>query len=108
MGAKSFYTPTTSMLIQVISRDELESMMSRLLDKKLAPSQNSTPTVERFPENKLYRRKEAAEKLNISPTLLEKWTKQGLIKSRKIGTRIYYVEKDINEAIKNAFNSSKS
>ena len=105
MGAKSFYTPTTSMLIQVISIDELESMMSRLLDKKLAPSQNSTPTVERFPENKLYRRKEAAEKLNISPTLLEKWTKQGLIKSR---TRIYYVEKDINEAIKNAFNSSKS
>ncbi|MCS2503069.1 helix-turn-helix domain-containing protein [Bacteroides ovatus] len=56
----------------------------------------------------MYRRKEAAEKLNISPTLLEKWTKQGLIKSRKIGTRIYYVEKDINEAIKNAFNSSKS
>ena len=106
MGAKSFYTPT-SMLIQVISIDELERM-SRLLDKKLAPSQNSTPTVERFPENKLYRRKEAAEKLNISPTLLEKWTKQGLIKSRKIGTRIYYVEKDINEAIKNAFNSSKS
>ncbi|MCS2503068.1 hypothetical protein NXV80_17185 [Bacteroides ovatus] len=43
MGAKSFYTPTTSMLIQVISIDELESMMSRLLDKKLAPSQNSTP-----------------------------------------------------------------
>ena len=107
MVAKSFYTPT-SMLIQAISIDELESMMSRLLDKKLAPFLNPPPTAERFPENKLYRRKEASEKLGVSPTLLEKWTKQGLIKSRKIGTCIYYVEKDIDEAIKNEFNSSKS
>lgn len=42
MGAKSFYTPT-SMLIQAISIDELESMMSRLFDKKLAPFLNSPP-----------------------------------------------------------------
>lgn len=106
MDAKSFYTPT-SMLIQGTTMSDLERMISRLLDKKLAHSQNSTPTAERFPGNKMYKRKEAAEKLNISPTLLGKWSKQGLIKYRKIGNRIYYVEKDINEAIKNAFNSFK-
>lgn len=89
-----------AMLIQGATMSDLESMMSRLLDKKLADIIDSTPKVEERPNDGLYKRKAAAEKLQISTVTLDAWTKAGIINARRIGTRVYYTEKDINDALK--------
>lgn len=87
-----------AMLIQGATMSDLESMMSRLLDMKLANI--STPKVEENPKDRLYKRKAAAEKLQISLVTLDNWTKLGVITARKIGARVYYTDSDINNALK--------
>lgn len=97
-----FFSTPTATLIQGTTLDSLESMISRLLDKKLASIIEPTPEVKRQPSDGLYRRKEASVRLGVSTVTLDKWTKQGAINARKIGTRVYYTEKDINEALEKA------
>lgn len=97
---EQFFSNPNAMLIQGATMNELEKMMSRLLDKKLADIVESTPKVDEHPNDGLYRRKEAAEKLRISLVTLDNWTKLGIINARRIGTRVYYTDKDINDALK--------
>ena len=59
---EQFISNPNAMLIQVVTMNELESMMSRLLDMKLANIVESTPKVDGNPKDKLYKRKAAAEK----------------------------------------------
>lgn len=95
---EQFISNPNAMLIQGATMSDLESMMSRLLDMKLANI--STPKVEESPRDGLYKRKEAAEKLRISLVTLDNWTKLGIINARRIGTRVYYTDSDINNALK--------
>lgn len=97
---EQFLSTSNSILIQGVTPTDLENMLSRLLDKKLANFFESTPKVEIPPKDGLYRRKEAAEKLRISLVTLDNWTKLGIVNARRIGTRVYYTEKDLNEALK--------
>ena len=97
----NFLSPN-AMLIQGATMSDLENMMSRILDKKLANIIESTPKVEDFPKDTLYKRKDAAIRLQISLPTLDAWTRAGIINGRRIGTRIYYTEKDINDALKKA------
>ncbi len=97
---EQFISNPNAMLIQGATISDLESMMSRLLDKKLAIIVESTPQVEVSPKDGLYKRKEAAEKLRVSLVTLDNWTKLGIINARRIGTRVYYTDKDINDALK--------
>lgn len=89
-----------AMLIQGATMNDLESMMSRLLDKKLADIIESTPKVEESPKDGLNKRKDAAKRLQVSLPTLDAWTKAGIINARRIGTRVYYTDKDINDALK--------
>ncbi len=89
-----------STLIQGMTPPEIESMISRLLDKKLAGIFESTPKVEESPKDGLHKRKDAAKKLQVSLVTLDNWTKLGIINARRIGTRVYYTDKDINDALK--------
>lgn len=95
----NFLSPN-SMLIQGVTMSDFESMISRLLDKKLANIFESIPKQVESPKDGLYKRKEAAGKLRISLVTLDAWTKAGIITARRIGGRIYYTDKDINEALK--------
>lgn len=88
------------MLIQGVTMSDLESMMSRLLDKKLANILESTSKVAEIPKGGLNKRKEASEKLRVSLVTLDAWTKAGLITAHRIGGRVYYTDKDINDALK--------
>lgn len=83
---------------------DLESMLSRLLDKKLADIIDSTLKVDVSPKDGLYKRKVAAEKLQISLVTLDNWTKLGIINARKVGSRVYYTDSDINNALKRYLN----
>ena len=88
------------MLIQGATMSDFESMISRLLGKKLANVLESIPRQEEIPKNGLNKRKEAAEKLRVSLVTLDAWTKAGLIAAHRIGGRVYYTDKDINDALK--------
>lgn len=95
---EQFISTPNSILIQGATISDLESMMSRLLDKKLVNI--STPKVDESPKDRLYKRKAAAEKLQISLVTLDNWTKLGVINARKIGSRVYYTDSDINNALR--------
>ena len=97
---EQFISNSNAMLIQGLTERSLESMISRLLDEKLATIIESTPKVEKRPDNGLYRRKEAAAILRVSLVTLDHWTKLGIINARRVGTRVYYTDKDINDAMK--------
>ena len=91
-------------LIQGATMKDLENMISRLLDEKLANVASPTLEVNKnLGGEGLHRPKETAGKLGISLVTLGKWTRQGIINSRKIGSRVYYTDGDINDALKNAF-----
>lgn len=98
---EQFISTPNSVLIQGATMSDLESMLSRLLDKKLADIIESTLKVDVSPKDRLYKRKAAAEKLQISLVTLDNWTKLGVINARKIGSRVYYTDSDINNALKN-------
>lgn len=99
-----FFSTQNATLIQGATLENLESMVSRLLDEKLANITNPTPEIDKGPRGDgLYKRKETAEKLGISLVTLDKWTKTGIITGRKIGTRVYYTIGDINNALKKSF-----
>lgn len=90
---------SNQMLVQGISPSELESMISQIIDKKLACVSKSIPEVPKYVEDGLYTRVEASEKLGISIARLSYLTQKGLINSCKIGSRIYYREKEVNSFI---------
>ena len=52
----------------------------------------------------LYTRQETADRLKVSLATLDNWTRLGIIKAQKIGTRIRYTRKAIDEALKNVAN----
>lgn len=95
----NFLSPN-SMLIQGATMSDFESMIGRLLDKKLANIFESIPKQVESPKDGLYKRKEAAGKLRISLVTLDAWTKAGIINAHRIGGRVYYTDKDINDALK--------
>lgn len=94
---EQFILTPNAVLIQGATMKDLESMMDRLLDAKL--SNVPTPKTEEHQEDRLYLRREAAKRLHISIPTLIAWTRSGIINARKIGTRIYYTDSDINNAL---------
>ncbi len=95
----NFLSPN-SMLIQGVTMNDFESMISRLLDKKLANILELIPQPDGTPKNGLNKRKETAAKLRVSLVTLDAWTKAGLINAYRVGGRVYYTDKDINDALK--------
>ena len=95
----NFLSPNV-LLVQSCTVADIEKMISRVIDVKLANMQPVPPVADGSNNNTLYRRKEAADLLGVSLVTLSTWTKAGFIKSRKIGARIYYTKKNIDEALK--------
>lgn len=81
----SFDTNALTKMIKQAVREELEKIINQ---------QNVKQSIETT-----YTRKETAEKLKISLATLSRWTAQGKITSRGIGTRVYYTLNDIDKAM---------
>lgn len=64
---------------------ELIPLLQPFLDKHSIEPNNINPLT----------RKQAAEKLNITLSTLNTWTKQGLIKSYRKGRRVYYKPEEL-------------
>ncbi len=74
--------------------DELAEAIMQKLNSVKGESISDNTTSENF-----LTRKEVSKKLNITLPTLHNYTKRGLIKSYKIGSRILYKESDIDRAI---------
>lgn len=51
-------------------------------------------------ETEIISRKEASELLKVSFTTLYHWNKDNVLKSNKIGNRVYYLRTDVMEKLK--------
>jgi len=89
----------TALLIHNAYLSDIKAMISELLDEKLDNLKESQPSKSKEPV-KYLTRKETAAKLRISLPTLADWTRQGLIKSKRIGSRILYDISDVESAIK--------
>jgi len=86
--------------VQEIIKDAVKEIKTALfsMGASAVPGTNSESKAE------LYTRQETAKRLRVSLVTLDNWTKLGIIKAQRIGTRIRYDRKDIDEALKNVAN----
>ncbi|WP_373145153.1 helix-turn-helix domain-containing protein [Bacteroides caccae] len=100
----NFLSSNPLLLIQACTMGDIEKAIekvtSRLLDEKIERMCTSRQSVDEIPENGLYKRKDAARKLGVSLVTLDAWTKAGIIGCRRVGSRVYYTPKDIEDALK--------
>jgi len=82
-------------LIQKVTLPELQEMFSDLLEQYL-----STPTTGEVKKiSSVLTRKDAAKMLNVSLPTLHFWTKEGIVKGTRIGSRIRYRLSDLESAL---------
>ena len=84
-------------IIKETIRKEIKTVLSGV-GASVAPGNNSESQAE------LYTRQETADRLKVSLVTLDNWTKLGIIKAQRIGTRIRCTKKAIDEALKNVAN----
>lgn len=85
-----------SIILQNVSLSDIEALISKVIDDKMK-STNPAPT---NMASKLLTRQETAKLLKISLPTLDNWTNAGLIKAKRVGTRVRYVYYDVEAAIK--------
>lgn len=78
------------MNFKVINVDELEASLFTRFKNEL---QDFLLTSKE--QDVLFTRKQAAEFLNVTLVTLHEWTKLGLVKSGRIGRRVYYKKSDL-------------
>lgn len=82
------------MLFTSMPVNDLLSKIEQLIDAKLSiapkPQEN---------QSGYYSRKDVAKLLKITLPTLHEWTKEGLLKSYKIGTRVLYKPLEVKDAL---------
>ncbi|MCT3728142.1 helix-turn-helix domain-containing protein [Elizabethkingia anophelis] len=82
-------------LIQ-ISKEELlqefEQMVRKVLEKMITEKVTDE-------EKEYYTREETAKLLKVSFPTLFHWNKDGKLKAKKLGKRVYYSKEDVKEAL---------
>lgn len=86
-----------SIILQNVSLSDIEALLSKVIDEKL---KSVVPHHAPIEPGKLLTRTETANLLKISLPTLDDWTKTGVIKAKRIGSRIRYVYSDVEAAIK--------
>lgn len=92
---QSYIMMQNSIILQNVSLSDIEALFSKVIDDKM---KSITPTTS--VTDKLLTRQETARLLKISLPTLDDWTKTGVIKAKRIGTRIRYAYRDVEAAIK--------
>ncbi|MCT3834445.1 helix-turn-helix domain-containing protein [Elizabethkingia anophelis] len=79
-----------------IPKEELIQEIVKVLDKAL---EKLNTNKEAQQEKELYTREETAKLLNVSYPTLFHWNKDGKLKAKKLGKRVYYSKEDVKEAL---------
>ncbi|EQB90976.1 hypothetical protein BAX96_12320 [Elizabethkingia anophelis] len=82
-------------LIQ-ISKEELLQEFEQMVRKVLEKMMTEKVTDE---EKEYYTREETAKLLKVSFPTLFHWNKDGKLKAKKLGKRVYYSKEDVKEAL---------
>ncbi len=85
-----------NLLIQNVTLQELQEMISNTLEEKFKALNISTR--ERVEED-LLTRKETAKLLRISLPTLADWTRQGILKSINLGRRVLYARSEVQRVL---------
>jgi excisionase family DNA binding protein len=79
-----------------IPKEELIQEITKVLNEAL---EKLNINKEAHQEKELYTREEASKLLNVSYPTLFQWNRDGILKARKIGKRVYYSKEDVKEAL---------
>ena len=92
-------TQSLDLLVQQIA----DNVYLRIQDKI-----NQAPIEKEPSTTKVLTRKETAKRLNVSLTTLNTWSRRGIIQSKKVGSRVRYLESDVLAALQNVSNLKTS
>ncbi len=82
-----------------IGPDELTQRIVTGLEKKLS-SIEKVLNLEK--PTKYISRKEVSQKLNVSYVTLDAWNKKGILKKRKIGNKVFYLNEEIEKLLESS------
>ena len=82
-----------SIILEQVSLQQLETMISTAVNKGIALVSSQTTTTEN--PNELLTRKEVCELLHITLPTLHSWSKENLITSYRINTRVRYKKSEV-------------
>jgi excisionase family DNA binding protein len=85
-------------ILEGVTMNELLEKIESIIEKKLEIQKKKLAS-EIVPNNRYLTRREVCELLRISPPTLHDWIKLGIIKSYKIGNRVLYKERQIDESL---------
>jgi excisionase family DNA binding protein len=80
--------------IENVTKMELYNYLEELLDKKIEMLESSPD-----PKQKMTRQN-VADEFGIHLVTVDEWSKKGILKSFKIGRRIFFYRKDVDDALK--------
>ena len=75
-----------------ISKEELMQDFEQIVRKVLEKMQQDQSAKD---EKEFYTREETAKLLNVSLTTLFNWNNEGILKTKKIGKRVYYSKNEV-------------
>ena len=85
-------------ILEGVTVNELLEKIESIIEKKLEIQMEKLVS-EIAPDNRHLTRREVCELLRISPPTLLDWAKLGLVKSYRIGSRVLYKEREIDESL---------
>lgn len=84
-------------ILQGISLSQLLTQIEALIGNQI---KQIAPPIKDEEPNKLMSRKDVADYLQISLPTLSEWTKMGWLRSYKIGNRILYKSKEVDNSLR--------
>ena len=82
-------------LLNGINLSDLKELMREVIDEKL----NDFTKPVKSEDQEYLTRKEVAKLLKISLTTLNDWSKQGIVQAYRIGNRVLYKKKEIEDSV---------
>lgn len=86
-------------VLSPISLKELEDALARIVEEKINFALQENSNKEKTTDDSYITRKEVSQKLRISLPTLNTLTKSGVLQSYRIGKRVLYRPKEVQEAL---------
>ncbi len=85
-----------------MSMDDLKEFIKEAVISGAPPINNTNETLSASSDNEWLTREEVKGLLKISYTTLWKYNRNGILKAKKIGSRVYYSRTELNNLLNNA------
>lgn len=86
---------------------DLQEVIHKAVTQAIQNQQPQTPLQDSNSSTEYYTRRQTAEKLHISLSTLDSYTKLNILTACKIGHRVLYLKSDIDSALSQKINTRK-